>query len=299
MIRLDEILASYDAVFVDGSVKRVRTNFSHILSSERFLGYDLEILQRDNSRLWHFANLLNHPKTYTIRGVTDELKSLSNIVDDKASQLPGSPYNGSDAFPAIVREMERMQDSLHEILTFSEAKEVSIIDFRYDLLVQMIKDIRRVNGLKETARPNASHSANALSSQDPEVTPRDTDERIIATLYWANMYSAGRLCVLTRDKDFVWLIRNTPRLMSSDAFMPHNEDFRKMMESASLDVYTPEKILPYFSRVTAIEGQRENPVLPEHLVDRAEYLKGRLGHLWRGYHQMRPVNTEQLRSNAL
>lgn len=298
MIRLNDLLAKYDAVLVDGSVKRVRTDFSRLMSSESYLGYDLEILQRDNQRLWHFAQLLNHPNTYTINGVTSELKALSEIVDDKLSRLPRSRHKHTDTFTAITREMARMQDSLSEILSLSESKELMIIDVRYELLVQMVKDINKVTGLKEKAKPYVSYSADALSSHEPKVIPRDTDERLIAALYWMNMHTDAKSCLLSKDKDFMWLIRYTPRLMSDGAFMPFNEDFRSMAAEKSLDVYMPSKILPYFTRVDNTQRQRGDSSVPEN-VDQAQYLKGRLGHLWRGYHQMRPIRDKELKLVAL
>lgn len=231
---LIEILESEKLIITDNSVEMGGVNeFTRWLYKVyKPSQLNLKILRKELDNLTCLQDILTHPNVYTIKEITEEKLKLEQILSKKINY-----FKKHDAHLKNTRWKKReikeknpvfetlleLQEVAYQNMQISDSKELNIQmnNFKYNPLIKIVKLLsQEINLKKDTSFLKGFHDKDQSNDSD-------TDEKLVAALYYFSLYSDKSPCILTSDTDFVSLIGVTTRLIGTNSFLPDNEIFRK------------------------------------------------------------------------
>ena len=233
-LSLTEILESEKLIITDNSVEMGGVNeFTRWLYElYKPSQLNIKILREEFSNLTCLQELLTHPNVYTIKEVTEEKQKLKQILSEKINyfkkhdaHLKNTRWKkrkmkeDNSAFETLLE----LQKLAYQNMQISEDKELNqqMDNVKYDSLIKIVKLLSQEMSLKKD-----TSFLKGLHEKD-QSNDSNTDEKLVAALYYFSLYSNKSPCILTSDTDFISLIGVTTRLMGADSFLPNNEIFRK------------------------------------------------------------------------
>lgn len=232
MDTLIKILDSHEEVILDTSVHEHKSSFLfnnfHI---SNFIGLNKESLQNELFAIENFLEALKHHNSRTIPEVTREIRTYAEKLGKKRSYLLNE--NGIIKRKHTHKQelFKDLEEKAFECYNASREKELKIRDKKYRILTAIISYLENILHLKsdfsylidERDRDN-SHDSN-------------TDEKIVATLFYKSIFSEKNPILVTKDRDFMNLLKIIPQIIGSDDFMPYNKLFRRQIIGNSFKLY--------------------------------------------------------------
>ncbi len=242
---LEEILNECFPILLDSSM--ICSNIgilNYLCKIKNFNQLSRRKIRLEINFLDKFISLINHQNAATIKEVTAEFEVYFNTVRVSFNYLSDyekdSLYNKKNRFNQEFKINYRNRSRLESIgkmkfkknrilhaklfektyLAYQGFKnsELDLSDYRYELLLEMIKLIEKPIGLKkDTLYKYGEHDKPKISS--------DTDEKLLAALYLQIM-KYDQPILLTRDTDFYPLTGVSMSLLGSSTFLPFNQQFR-------------------------------------------------------------------------
>jgi len=243
-MELTEILDSEDRIVVDASIQGGNNFTGDIYESKRYSHLNVDLLKRQIRVIRQLKDILENPKTATISATTEELRDFEDVINNKRGYFSSHPPKKKKK-TRIQRINERpqsqltlLQTELYSTRRASYLKELRIEDNNYKLLLNMIKLIEPIIGIKKDR-------GFLLGFRDEDKSRNsDTAEKLTAALYWLSLFSCKSSCLITKDQDFEGLLSIITGLIGSDSFLPHNEFFRKRITENPFRLY--EKVMGDF-----------------------------------------------------
>lgn len=240
-MKLTEILNSdnLDLVLVDTSIQEDSSFGWNIYETANYSCLDVESLTKEIAIVRQVKNVLENPKTRTIKAVTKEFRNFEQVINNKIKAFSGGyiPKNKKIRIKIKKRgnepkcKLELLQEESYKTRMLSQAKELKLEDNNYNLLLNMIKLIEPVMRIKkDMAFVYGFH-------KEDRARVSDTDERLTAALYWLSLFSDKSSCLITKDQDFASLSSIIPGLIGSEYFLPYNEFFRKRIIENPFRIY--------------------------------------------------------------
>lgn len=240
MIKLAEILEREKSILVDTSIKSENNDFfREIYDAKNFSELNRDALKNEISFYQKFMELLTNPKVCTIDSITDEIGTIKKMLSNKITSLAPGYVHFKKKQTIIKNRNERkrelivnLQDITYNLWRISKQKQLKIKDENYALLLDMVKLIeRRVHLKKDCAYENGfCHHDKSHES--------DTDERIVAALYYNKLFSVNDTCLLSCDTDFLYLLGICTKFIGSKDLLPHNSEFRDALYKNPIRLYT-------------------------------------------------------------
>lgn len=237
MARLGKVLNSDRIVFADKSALR-RTNPKNlgwvIYDADDFCELDCEELEQEIEETRQFIALLRHPNIRTTPGITGHIRRFEDIIDEKigfASERAARRGRRSRKNEKGRHQKDlilRLQEAVYQARLVSRDKEfqryMNVDEERYEGLARMITLISKVAKLKRDAAFKFGQRRRDISQET------DVPERVVATLYYASMFSPCQATLLTGNTNYVRIMGVIQRLLSADEFFPDNQEFREALE---------------------------------------------------------------------
>lgn len=295
MARLEQALLDERNIFlVDGSA-REDTGFCigrEIYDARQFQHLNQDVLAKAIRQMRKLSRVFSCPCAFTISEVTENLKKLVEIVSEKIG------YNAQRArLNRNKKAIERgekpehliriLQQAVYNAYTTAKSKEIerwqSHLGFdidpqKLDLLFSMTTLLdEKIHLKKDTNVLYGWHDTDMSRASD-------TDEKMVAMLYYLSMFSGRKPKLLTCNTDFVRLLGVTPRLIGSDEFMPHNEQFREALHKNPIQLYLKNLGRTYELAFNS-RNVEYNPLFVVNCLtetDNSE-LKDRFAEMWRHF----------------
>ena len=238
---IEDILDSSELVFVDTSCDSFLGE--HVLWNSFNSRYYFELNRkelRDNlASQSFFRDILIKPNVYTVPEVVGEIFDLSNGLSNKIRFLnSNSNYHDLNKHSRNKKSkileskdlISKLQRQVWRNYKLAEKSIYPVEDERIGILTDMVKIIDGEIGLKQDASV-FYHDRNQYKKS------RDTDERLVANLYYHSIFSRDKPVLLTRDTDFIRLFGVAGRMLGSKEFTPLNQEFRDGIVYNPLTVY--------------------------------------------------------------
>ena len=249
MVNLQAILDENEVVLVDSSMISPRkfTIGWDIYGVHNYSKLDFKKLKYLEEWLCSTLKTLKHKSIATIPAVTKEAKGLNKILNDKLKFLDShrtrshtNRYKGEKKRFNIKHEREnegeellkQVQDHVYSITTTLKKKELRVNDYRYDILLNMVKLLDQTIGL-------------VRYTHEHQNTPGETVEKLSAMVYYLSVEREESV-LLTDNTNFVRLLGVATKLLGSDTFLPYNADFRKAFHEHPFKLYIMEDTLDSF-----------------------------------------------------
>lgn len=246
---LQEILDENEFVLIDGNIIEKKDICTGTYEIKHFASLDIQTINDTEKEFRKTQRVIHHPHATTIPEVAREIRACAEIIGCKLEYLsrmkkiistkvrnrtPGK--RNHNEYPSSSRNEEalkRLQETIFLTYEAFQDNETKIKDPRIKILTEMVRTIDLAIGLKQEVNP-----LYGLPAKDPTLS--DTDEKLVATLYYRCMFSQTSPVLLTRDSDFGRLLRVTPRIMGSDEFLPYNQSFRTRLAENPFKLYVPD-----------------------------------------------------------
>lgn len=230
VLSLDSALDENELVLVDSSIMGMSDFFQNCGRSGRNgVNLNTRTLRDEKEELRRFLEILNHRNVAIIPEIHDELRDYSACLNRKyASNFPSSGYikqfgrllgkdfcrpnyfsSKSSQNERLLSQMIKLSD---EIDSRSNSVDLNIQDPRYSQLVDLICFLNselKIKGGGET------HSV--------------TDEKLTAAAYFACLSEGIPSAILSADNHFSGLLNITYMVLTSDYFLPYNEELRRIL----------------------------------------------------------------------
>jgi len=222
---LDTVIDSNEFVLLDTSARKY-----HIDCPQRFSTYlrdrqeyekiDPAVIKKEGEGLDDFMLLLYQPSTYTISQVTLECQTFYEKLEQTFSRFPKPKTTKAKS---IRKSSALLLKKLQLVIRASEENELEkrliINDPRFKLLGDIVVLLSKRLGLKKD-----THLCMG-GERGKDYVPPQTDERLIGAAYWLSTMGV-QPTIITKDKDFLTLLEQTPHWIGSKFFMPYNQIFR-------------------------------------------------------------------------
>ena len=291
-MKLNKILSSedIDLVLVDTSITGTYDFAEAIYESTKYSSLDVGLLEKEIESIKQAKEVLENPKTRTIRATTKELKDFEKIINSKIKDFSEGYLSKNRKIRTKIKKrdikpknkLNLLQNEAYNLRRISYFKELKIKDNNYELLLDMIKLIEPIIKIKKD-RDFMFGFHDKDQSRDS-----DTDERLTAALYWLSLFSDKSSCLITNDEDFAGLSRIIIRLIGSGSFLPHNEFFRKRI------IENPSKIYKGFNGEFSLSIDNSFASYDEEFLIRGSFkrvnetIKGGILKMWRGFNPSNP-----------
>lgn len=250
-MKLKEILGTENSIIlVDGCAhaSQQRTSIGYdIYDCIDFSHIDCELLLKCKDELSGLMDILSHSNTFTIPELTEERGKLVHILGDKIKYIHGrkSP-KGKRRMEANCKPREliqEVQDLAYQLFLKSRDREIqrhqeqlgiTIDDMKYKKLVEMVIILSRELSLKQDTQFKYGQHDHDMSKES------DTDEKLVAMLYYNSMFSDKKPILVSGDSDFKSLLRVTPGLIGAREFAPDNSIFEQSLKNNPFFYYHKE-----------------------------------------------------------
>ncbi|MEA3329897.1 MAG: hypothetical protein U9Q06_04085 [Nanoarchaeota archaeon] len=235
--------------------------------------------------------LINAPNTFVIPQIIEEIKEMENglnKIQERYSEGKGweiwktNKENHKMFFTQYQKPFQLFQDiqtilnESGELIERMEEKVVRILDGKYEILVEMIKELDSKCHLKRKTREHKSQDYEGYS---------DVDEKLIASAFYLSLTTplGTRPAILTADKDFINLLGVTPRIMGADVFYPENYQFKNAVLSNCPRLHVGNKGI--FSDRVATNNCKFDKII--RMATKRDYkLEKKFKKLWERFHNL-------------
>jgi hypothetical protein len=283
-------------VFVDGSVGSFNHQFCKtIFDYWTYDSFKLDDLTHQQQSSSHLISLLKQPNVATIPEITEEMLRYYDIIREKIDFIEryhnrnplGRRLSYTESRKLRAKSQTRkervkillgkLRDQAFLMCQLSRQSEVDTSDPRYELLTQMISEI-------DEALPLEKDPANQDSLYPFTTRPSEKDRKTAAVLYFQALNSDTPVALLSEDKHFVRLLGSAPRILSSRAFSPYNQEgFVNRLSTNPFYYYRPSNskrsIVYEHSVADLVHLERQNKIPREKRPE----LKARLLELWKQF----------------
>ena len=243
---LEEILNN-NTTFIDSSIINPGSTIKKIYEATSFNNLDSSLIISERNKIIGSIEIIKNQKVKVIPQVVEEIKEYQRILGDKISYIShldrGRFYrnkNKRHISKWFIKNNKNnsinkkllgdLQQDAYLLYQLCSRKKFEISDKKFELLLEMIKLLDNKIGLKkDISYVYGDHNIPDTSS--------DTDERLVASLYWNSLYSNNSASLLTTDTDFIRLLGVTPTLLGSYQFFPYNEYFRNRLSKNPFKLY--------------------------------------------------------------
>ncbi len=290
-VTLDEILEHEEFILVDWSISNV-----NIRIEQFFIPHILESKLKSIDKI---KSILERNNTYTIRNVTNEIKRLQKLINNKLDRISSvKTYNKGghriERKPHIRPENSKLlydiKRELSNVRRISERKELKINDKRYDILIDIVKLISIEGKLKT----DFGYLMGKRGSDRSEKS--DTDEKIVATLYWQSIFSNKTPTLLAQDSDFKNLLKIVTNEIGSKIFLPYNNDFREGITRNPFTLFDRQIRNGYYELVTAKDQfvYKNDFYIPKLASEKNQKVMEEINSLWQQWHYLSNYNTQPI-----
>lgn len=221
-MNLDDVFKSGGVVLIDGSLRSAQRGEDlgrQIYGSSSYSGLNKEALSRSRECVSKMIRAFQYPNAFTIPEVVGELADFERILSSKLSFLRTKQQRKFEhKNEASEQELAELQEKVFALRSIAKRKTIAIPDARYILLLDMVRTLDKAIELKKVGWRDTKYQK--------EIRDSNTDESLVATLYYQAMFSGESASLLSADTDFIRLLGVTPRLMGSSVFHPYNQAFR-------------------------------------------------------------------------
>jgi hypothetical protein len=230
-MRLKEILDSKEInlVLVDTSIRKGNDFSWKIYDRRNYSSLNKTQLKEEIEAVRQLKEILEDPKTRTIRATTQEIRYFENNINSKIKYFSKIPLPRKRKIRVKIKEVNIrlqgqllvLQEEVYQTRRLSYSKELRIEDNNYGALLDIVKLI--------DSEIKTEKDAGFILGFNDKNRPRnsDKDERLATGLYWLSLFSDKSSCLITKDEYFQKLTWIVTQLIGSESFLPHNEFFRR------------------------------------------------------------------------
>lgn len=244
---IDEILRDEGIILVDGSLRKESENgigYS-IYTARKYDELNLKILEETREAFLFFISLLENEKVFTIKEISEEIKALEKIINEKrrfCNENRQTEYSGrhgriteklktrKEKQNTGETELKNLQELIYATRKTAERKSL-LFDEKYETLFEMTWLISERIRLKKDTSYFLGFSKEDMAYES------DKDERLTAGILWLSLFSDKKPALLTRDTDFVRLLGVIPKMIGSNDFGLYNEFFKKRLNENGFSLY--------------------------------------------------------------
>ncbi|MBI2629178.1 hypothetical protein HYW74_03775 [Candidatus Pacearchaeota archaeon] len=208
------------------------TGAGHLLlkeihKSKYYIDFNSEIFAQYSQFLYDFIPLFDHGNECEIailpevsREFLDARKIISKLIKNKPLYPRGASFK-------LIKESVESKSSIKFFLDLSKQFSDKLSehlfetdDPRYTALCEMIYLLNEVFHLKK-------REDNRFGEH--KIHESDTDERIVAALYYYSMFGDHNPAFITGDTDFIGLLSVSSEILRNNVFYPHNIHFNESL----------------------------------------------------------------------
>ena len=246
-VSLEDVFSDNDIVFVDGSA------FSHtdlpreIYDKGSFCYIDNNSLKFEMSRINYALEIMNNINTRVTPEVVKEIWEYGRILGDtisnisnkdrgrdyryhKKKHIPKRKMINNESSTHNKELLEDLQKNAYSLFQMCSRKKFEIKDNKFDFMLEMIKLLDQKIGLQRDFSYN-------YGEHDLPRTNFDTDDKLVASLYWKSLFTNEKSSILTGDSDIERILGVSSRLLGSEFFLPYNELFRDKLNFNPCKLY--------------------------------------------------------------
>jgi hypothetical protein len=232
---LENIFKRNKGIFLlDTSIFNLST-IKHLIGKNYLKELDSLLLDESVSYLDRLAPILNDYEVYLIPEVIKELSISKRLIKNKCSFLKKSATH----YKRPLKSIEK--DNLDSLETFSDKfKSIFKNSKQYDFFENFEIDMGGYNYFVEMFKL-ISNRLNLKSGRFVRNTSKYpdnfTDEKLCALGNYFSISGKEPCTIITKDTDFIRILRNSQRLLSYSFFEPFNSDFIKGLRKNPLSLY--------------------------------------------------------------
>jgi len=242
IINLETIL-NQEIVLVDTSFFHDSSNLAWNTYEDNFYNHiDINLINSYIEDLNQSLSILRNPNIRTIPQVTEEVKKLQNHIREKINDLKRKqPYSVTrhtkkgerkdyQRINKVKSKIAFLQDRVFKTINLLKKSELDFKDKRYKLLSEMVFLISKSIRLKKDCSYREGEKL-----KDPYDS--DTDEKLTAALFYLSIFSGTSASLLTRDTDFVSLIRVIPPIIGAYSLPQPSNKLRIALQTNPATIY--------------------------------------------------------------
>ncbi len=229
-IFIEDILEAHDPVLIDTNVISPTSLLHFLYDSNTYESIDTELLEQEPPVQQLFLKVLDHENILTIPQVTKEFYALIPRLKAKIRYLNHNKkydislsHKNQELLETICQNAEKM----HELLSFSQ---LNIDDKSYETLFEIVRTAQKTLHLKENTDLK-------YGAEDTLKKENDTDERLVAALYWVCLNPGTKPTIVSGDYDILRLVGAIYNCFPNYHLSPYNESFKKSVSNAKPVVY--------------------------------------------------------------
>lgn len=241
-MKLGKILETEENILVDGSVHGDSIDITeYMYDATNYSQLNVNKLNLALRDLENFKELIKPPQIHTIRALTKEFRGIEEIFSQKIRNsnafgrrvLKRFRINYEQRNNKQKQKLLELQETTYKIRRISEIKELDNLmdDAKYIPLLNFIKSI------SSSAKLKIDNSYLIGHHKSDQSLDSDTDERLVATLFYFSLYSNKSFSLLAQDRDFIRLIRTPLELLTCDKFSHNNQDIKRRLNENPFRFY--------------------------------------------------------------
>ncbi|GEM_PF-5142726 len=238
-LTLSEVLDSNKLVIVDSSVVDFKyryprcflavNDYAHL--RENMLDSFIEDFQK-------MTQIFKHPNTTTIHEVSDEIRRPL-VTLEKMSRRIKSRVGISRGRIKLDDKLKLSREAIQEAYNAARSSELPLLDPKYETLVDILKLTNSAFGFDlhdGQWKKDISLVGRTRAFHGPRLS-KDTDERLAAALMYNLIYSDKTPVLVSRDADFINLLRDSIGIMSAGCFMAENIELADAVRNKNFRFY--------------------------------------------------------------
>ncbi len=198
--------------------------------------FDLEgVIESLDSFLRFLGTGKDREMTYIIPEVKTEWKNLYESIKGKKRRFNRKKPYVTNSNREIKENLDAIISRLQKLLRLSPKLFYKVSSGKdYSILVRIFKAISNYCPKKKGTKRRYERKSKLKNTQKP--TSLYTDEKLIALAFYISLFDKERIGILTRDTDFIALIRRSFYLLCADD-TENNEFFIKGLNDNPVSVY--------------------------------------------------------------
>jgi len=238
-LTLSEVLDSNELAIIDSSAFDFRYHYPRCFIAIHDYSHLREDMLDQFIKDYHkAAQIFNHTHVATIHEVSDEIRRPL-VTLEKMSKRIKSSVGISRGRIKLDDKLKLSREAIQEAYNAARSSELPLLDPKYETLVDILKltnvsfgfdfyDYKWKKDMSLAGRTRAFHG--------PRLS-KDTDERLAAALMYNLIYSDKTPTLISRDADFINLLRDSIGIMSAECFMTENIEFAHAVRNRNFRFY--------------------------------------------------------------
>lgn len=215
-----------------------------IYDSKMYEHVDHKLLMEHRDHMADMMELIMLPNVWSIEGVANEFYDTIKHLGGNIKYMSGQkrqPEHRRFKRDYDTKKQKNALSEVHDLFyevyqalkskAINRNKEIYFDKDKADVLFDMVKLLESKMNLKVD-----SNYMKGLRSEDRSHIS-DTDEKIVACLYYLSIYGNKKPVLLTADHDFRRLLGKISPLMGSYSFFPDNGRFRRQLRANKFRLY--------------------------------------------------------------